>query len=69
MISVPLIIEKIYKMKILPEINRKAVTRNLYKIPLMRKKINKVAGKKLKETFGGNLKNVLYWRCRIGSRC
>ena len=56
MISVPLIIEKIYKMKILPEINRKAVTRNLYKIPLVRKKINKVAGKKLLETFGGSLR-------------
>lgn len=56
MISVPLIIEKIYKMKILPEINRKAVTRNLYKFPLTRKKINKVAGKKLMQTFGGNLR-------------
>ncbi len=54
--SVPLVIEKIYKMKILPEINRKAVTRNLYKIPLVRKKINKVAGKKLLETFGGDLR-------------
>jgi len=56
MISVPLIIEKIYKMKILPEINRKALTRNLYKISMMRKKINKIAGKKLLETFGGNLR-------------
>ncbi|MBK7105413.1 MAG: AMP-binding protein [Ignavibacteriae bacterium] len=56
MVSVPLIIEKIYKMKILPEINKKAVTRNLYKIPLLRKKINGVAGKKLKETFGGSLR-------------
>jgi long-chain acyl-CoA synthetase len=56
MISVPLIIEKIYKMKILPEINRKAISRNLYKIPFVRKKINKVAGKKLKDTFGGNLR-------------
>jgi long-chain acyl-CoA synthetase len=56
MISVPLIIEKIYKMKILPEINRKAVTRNLYKVPMMRKKINKVAGKKLLQTFGGKLR-------------
>lgn len=56
MISVPLIIEKIYKMRILPEINRKAVSRNLYKVPLLRKKINKVAGKKLAETFGGNLR-------------
>lgn len=56
MISVPLIIEKIYKMKILPEINRKALTRNLYKVPVLRKKINKVAGKKLLDTFGGDLR-------------
>lgn len=56
MISVPLIIEKIYKMKILPEINRKAISRNLYKVPMIRKKINQVAGKKLKATFGNNLR-------------
>jgi len=56
MISVPLIIEKIYKMKILPEINRKAITRTLYKVPTFRKKINKVAGKKLAVTFGGKLR-------------
>lgn len=56
MISVPLVIEKIYKLKILPEINRKAITRNLYKVPMMRKKINKVAGKKLLDTFGGKLR-------------
>ncbi len=55
-ISVPLIIEKIYKMKILPEINKKAITRGLYKVPLLRKKINKVAGKKLLDTFGGKLR-------------
>lgn len=54
--SVPLVIEKIYKMKILPEINRKSITRKLYKVPVVRKKMNKIAGKKLLETFGGNLK-------------
>lgn len=56
MVSVPLIIEKIYKMKILPEINKNKVSRNLYKIPVFRKKINKIAGKKLLKTFGGNLR-------------
>ena len=56
MISVPLIIEKIYKMKVLPEINKKKVTRSLYKVPFFRKKINKVAGKKLQQTFGGELR-------------
>jgi long-chain acyl-CoA synthetase len=56
MLIVPLIIEKIYKSKILPEINRKLITRILYKIPVTRKLLNKMAGKKLYETFGGNLK-------------
>jgi long-chain acyl-CoA synthetase len=56
MLVVPLIIEKIYKSKILPEINRKFITRSLYKVPLFRKILNKVAGKKLYETFGGQLK-------------
>ncbi|MBL7971992.1 MAG: AMP-binding protein [Prolixibacteraceae bacterium] len=56
MLIVPLIIEKIYKSKILPEINGKFISRTLYKIPVFRKMIHKVAGKKLMETFGGELK-------------
>jgi long-chain acyl-CoA synthetase len=56
MLVVPLIIEKIYKSKILPEINRKFATRILYKIPVFRKLLHKIAGKKLYETFGGQLR-------------
>lgn len=56
MLVVPLIIEKIYKSRILPEINRKLITRILYKIPPFRKLLHQVAGKKLYETFGGELK-------------
>ncbi len=56
MLAVPLVIEKIYKMRVLPEINRKALVRGLYKLPAVRKKINKLAGKKLMHTFGGELK-------------
>lgn len=56
MVSVPLVIDKIFKLRILPEIRKKAVVRALYKIPLVRKKIHAVAGKKLLETFGGELK-------------
>jgi long-chain acyl-CoA synthetase len=56
MLIVPLIIEKIYKSKILPEINRKLITRILYKIPISRKLLHKVAAKKLFATFGGKLK-------------
>ncbi|MPQ49045.1 AMP-binding protein [Marinifilum sp. N1E240] len=55
MFSVPLIIEKIYQGKVLPSINSKAITKFLYKIPFFRKKLNLVAGKKLMQTFGGEL--------------
>ena len=56
MVSVPLIIEKIFRLKVLPEIRKSALLRNLYKIPTMRKKIHKKAGHKLGQTFGGNLR-------------
>ncbi len=56
MLAVPLIIEKIYRAKIFPEFNRKAIVRGLYKIPAIRKRLNKIAGKKLLQTFGGELK-------------
>ncbi len=56
MLSVPLVIEKIYKSKILAKFNSSAVTRNLYKIPFFRKKLNKIAAKKLYQTFGGRLR-------------
>jgi long-chain acyl-CoA synthetase len=56
MLIVPLIVEKIYKTKILPQINSKFITRTLYKVAPFRKLLNKVAGKKLYETFGGQLK-------------
>jgi long-chain acyl-CoA synthetase len=41
---------------LLPEINGKFITRNLYHIPVFRQLLHKVAGKKLLETFGGELK-------------
>jgi long-chain acyl-CoA synthetase len=56
MLTVPLIIEKIYFNKIMPTFRDKHVLRLLYKIPFLRKKLNVVAGKKLMKTFGGELK-------------
>jgi len=56
MLTVPLIIEKIYKSKIQPAFNDKWATRILYKIPVLRQKLNLLAGKKLMRTFGGELK-------------
>lgn len=56
MLSVPLIIEKIYKNKILPTINSKKLTKVLYKIPITRKILNAAAGRKLMKSFGGNIR-------------
>jgi long-chain acyl-CoA synthetase len=56
MLSVPLVIEKIFKTAILPKLTGSWLKRNLYRIPAVRKKLNAVAGKKLLETFGGRLR-------------
>ena len=56
MLSVPLIIEKIYKNKVLPKFTGSFIMRTLYKVPFIRKKLNAIAGKKLIETFGGRLR-------------
>ena len=56
MLTVPLIMEKIYFNKILPAFREKLILRILYKISFIRKKLNEAAGKKLYKTFGGNLK-------------
>ena len=55
LLTVPLIIEKIYKKSILPKFTENKVISMLYKIPLIRKRLNRIAGKKLYETFGGKL--------------
>jgi len=56
MLSVPLIMEKIYKTQILEKFSKKGLTRALYKNFLFRKLIHFIAGKKLKKSFGGRLK-------------
>ena len=54
-LTVPMIIEKIFRSKILPAFTEKKVIRIMYKIPAVRKMLHRVAGKKLMETFGGEL--------------
>ncbi len=56
MLTVPLIIEKIYFNKILPSFTGNKFLKSLYSIPLVRKQLNRIAGKKLMKTFGGELK-------------
>lgn len=56
MLTVPLIIEKIYFNKILPSFSKNALLRKLYSKPFFRKRLNAIAGKKLRKTFGGCLR-------------
>ncbi len=56
MLTVPLIIEKIYKAKIQPLITKNKMMRHLYAVSPVRKGINRLFGMKLKKTFGGKLK-------------
>jgi long-chain acyl-CoA synthetase len=56
MLTVPLIIEKIYRGKILPAFQKKSIMRLLYSHPFFRKTLNSLAGRKLMKTFGGELK-------------
>jgi long-chain acyl-CoA synthetase len=56
MLTVPLIMEKIYFNKILPTFRDNVALKFLYKLPALRKILNKAAGKKLYETFGGQIK-------------
>lgn len=56
MLTVPLIIEKIFYNKILPAFRDKKLLNVLYKVPFFRKLLHAAAGKKLLKTFGGELK-------------
>lgn len=55
MLTVPLIMEKIYRGKVLPTIHEKLITKWAYKLPVFRRILNKIAGKKVYESFGGKL--------------
>jgi len=56
LLTVPLIIEKVYRNAVLPKFTKGKFLRSLYKISLFRKVLHRLAGKKLKETFGGQVK-------------
>ena len=55
MLTVPLIIEKIFRNRIKPKFTDNPLLRIAVHIPFLRRRLNVVAGKKLLETFGGEL--------------
>jgi long-chain acyl-CoA synthetase len=56
MLTVPMIMEKIFRGKILPQLNANTPMRVLYSIPPMRKLMHRKAARVLYQTFGGRLK-------------
>lgn len=61
MLSVPLVMEKIFKTNVLPKLTGSWLSRTLYGIPFIRRIMNRAAGRKLMATFGGKL-----WILAIG---
>ena len=56
MLSVPLIMEKIYFNKIVPTFSKNKIVSFLYHKTPARKLLNRIAGKKIYKTFGGRLR-------------
>jgi long-chain acyl-CoA synthetase len=54
-LTVPLIIEKIFKLRVYPALTGSIIGRVLYKIPFTRKILHAIAGRKLMRSFGGKL--------------
>lgn len=55
-LSVPLIIEKIYKTAVLPQMQKNRFIAFLYSLAPFRKLMNRAAGKKLFQKFGGRIR-------------
>ena len=53
--SVPLVMEKIFKNKVLPQFTSNAFISALYKIRPVQKILHRIAGKKIMKTFGGHV--------------
>jgi long-chain acyl-CoA synthetase len=56
MLTVPLIIEKIYRNKVKPGLEKSPITRTLLKFGPTRRLLHKAAGRKLKAFFGGRIR-------------
>ncbi len=56
MLTVPLIMEKIYRNRVLPTFQKNPIIAKLYKIPLFRKILHRIAGRKLMNSFGGSIR-------------
>lgn len=56
MLTVPIVIEKIFKTRILPEFKKNRIIATCYRISMFRRLMHRAAAGKLIKTFGGQLK-------------
>ncbi len=68
MLSVPLVMEKIYKSQIQSKFSGSSFKRIIYKTPFFRILIHRIAGKKLYQSFGGRLKFFGIGGAKLDSR-
>jgi long-chain acyl-CoA synthetase len=59
-LTVPLVVDKIFRKKILPQIQGKLVVNKLYALAFFRKKLHQVAGRKLVQSFGNKLRFFMF---------
>ena len=59
-LTVPLVIDKIFRKKILPQIQSKLIINKLYPLAFFRKKLHQVAGRKLIQSFGNKLRFFMF---------
>lgn len=59
-LTVPLVIDKIFRKKILPQIQNKLIINKLYPLAFFRKKLHQVAGRKLIQSFGNKLRFFMF---------
>lgn len=59
-LTVPLVVDKIFRKRIVPQIQSKKVLNALYKKPFFRKQLHKAAGKKLIASFGSKLRFFMF---------
>lgn len=59
-LTVPLVVDKIFRKKILPQIQGKLVINKLYPLVFFRRKLHKVAGRKLVQSFGNKLRFFMF---------
>jgi long-chain acyl-CoA synthetase len=60
LLTVPLVIDKIFRKRILPQIQSKKMVNKLYHMAFFRKQLHRIAGKKLVRSFGGKLRFLMF---------